>query len=134
MRLQCVRRCAHEVRRALLPRFDPFHHLRSGSRVSLPLGYHARYDGCLRFLVDGCLSRRADGRLHLRMEKGSARMGVIAQGTAARAGVEDGAPIRDTDPYFKALQGEMADKGFLVANLDSLVNWARTGSLMWMTF
>ena len=61
-------------------------------------------------------------------------MGVIAHGTAARAGVEGGAPIRDTDPYFKALQGEMADKGFLVANLDALVTWARTGSLMWMTF
>ena len=56
-------------------------------------------------------------------------------GTAARAGVEGAGPgIGDNDPYFKALQAEMADKGFLVASSEALVNWARTGSLMWMTF
>jgi NADH-quinone oxidoreductase subunit B len=38
------------------------------------------------------------------------------------------------DPYFKAMQAELADKGFLVAGADSLITWARTGSLMWMTF
>ena len=46
-------------------------------------------------------------------------MGVILtpQGTAARAGVEGAAPdITDNDPYFKALQAEMADKGFLVTS------------------
>jgi len=65
-------------------------------------------------------------------------MGVIASppaGTAARAGVEGATPqISDNDPYFKALQQEMADKGFLVTSADALINWARTGSLMWMTF
>ena len=64
-------------------------------------------------------------------------MGVILtpQGTAARAGVEGGAAyITDNDPYFKALQAEMADKGFLLTSSEALVNWARTGSLMWMTF
>ena len=29
---------------------------------------------------------------------------------------------------------ELTDKGFLVARADELINWARTGSLMWMTF
>ena len=29
---------------------------------------------------------------------------------------------------------ELADKGFVVAQLDKLVNWARTGSLWPMTF
>ena len=60
-------------------------------------------------------------------------MGVILtpHGTAARSGVEGGAAsITDNDPYFKAMQAEMADKGFLVTSADSLVNWARTGSLM----
>jgi NADH-quinone oxidoreductase subunit B len=68
-------------------------------------------------------------------------MGVIIPstvkpaGSAGRAGVEGGAPqITDNDPYFKALQQEMADKGFLVTSAESLINWARTGSLMWMTF
>src|ERR1700727_908078 len=71
------------------------------------------------------------------MEKRSARMGVILNpnGSAARSGVEGGAAsITDNDPYFKAMQAEMADKGFLVTSAESLVNWARTGSLMWMTF
>src|SRR5664279_5549070 len=75
------------------------------------------------------------------MEERSARMGVIPSstiipaGTAARAGAEGAAPqITDNDPYFKALQQEMADKGFLVTSAESLINWARTGSLMWMTF
>jgi NADH-quinone oxidoreductase subunit B len=39
--------------------------------------------------------------------------------------VEGAAPqISDNDPYFKALQAEMADKGFLVTSAESLVNWA----------
>ena len=33
-----------------------------------------------------------------------------------------------------ALQAEMADKGFLLTSSDALIAWARTGSLMWMTF
>src|SRR5262245_30328919 len=74
------------------------------------------------------------------MEEGSARMGVIPptsnpHGSAGRAGIEGAAPtLTDNDPYFKALQAELADKGFLVTNAEALVNWARTGSLMWMTF
>src|SRR3569833_2446649 len=70
------------------------------------------------------------------MEEGGAGMGVILtpNGTAARAGVEGGASVTDNDPYFQALQAEMADKGFLVTSSEALVNWARTGSLMWMTF
>ena len=60
---------------------------------------------------------------------------IIPAGAAARASVEGAAPqITDNDPYFKALQQEMADKGFLVTSAESLINWARTGSLMWMTF
>jgi len=61
-------------------------------------------------------------------------MGVIPAGTAARSGVEGGRPVGDNDPYYKQMQIEMHEKGFLVASADSLINWARTGSLMWMTF
>ena len=31
-------------------------------------------------------------------------------------------------------QSEMSDKGFFVTSSESLINWARTGSLHWMTF
>ena len=62
-------------------------------------------------------------------------MGVIPAGSGARSGVEGAAPqISDNDPYFKALQAEMADKGFLIASFENLVDWARTGSMWPMTF
>ena len=62
-------------------------------------------------------------------------MGIIPAGSAGRSGVEGAHPsITDNDPYFKALQAEMADKGFLITSSEALVTWARTGSLMWMTF
>ena len=37
-------------------------------------------------------------------------------------------------PYFTEVSDQLADKGFLVTTTDDLINWARTGSLMWMTF
>ena len=45
-----------------------------------------------------------------------------------------GKPVGAEDPYFIGLNNELADKGFLVAAADDLIIWARTGSLMWMTF
>jgi NADH-quinone oxidoreductase subunit B len=38
------------------------------------------------------------------------------------------------DQIMKGVAQQMQDKGFVVASLDSLVNWARTGSLWPMTF
>jgi NADH-quinone oxidoreductase subunit B len=38
------------------------------------------------------------------------------------------------DLLLKAATAEVEDRGFVVATLDSLVNWARTGSLWPMTF
>ncbi len=38
------------------------------------------------------------------------------------------------DPYFKSLNDDMANKGFVVAKVDDVITWARTGSLWWMTF
>ena len=34
----------------------------------------------------------------------------------------------------EALSAEFADKGFLITSSEQLVQWARTGSLFWMTF
>jgi NADH-quinone oxidoreductase subunit B len=43
-------------------------------------------------------------------------------------------PGEDQDAVIRSITGEIAGKGFVVGNLDKLVNWARTGSLWPMTF
>ena len=40
----------------------------------------------------------------------------------------------DMDVSAKALNAELQDKGFLLTSTADMVNWARTGSLHWMTF
>ena len=45
-----------------------------------------------------------------------------------------GRPGPGTDPYFEALNDDMVHKGFVVTSANTLINWARTGSLWWMTF
>ena len=45
-----------------------------------------------------------------------------------------GKPVGADDSFFVGVNNELADKGFLVAAVDDLITWARTGSLMSMTF
>ena len=40
----------------------------------------------------------------------------------------------DKEALSRNISSELADKGFLLTNVEDLVNWGRTGSLMWMTF
>ena len=40
----------------------------------------------------------------------------------------------DKDIFARNLSDELADKGFLLTTADDVINWARTGSLFWMTF
>jgi NADH-quinone oxidoreductase subunit B len=47
---------------------------------------------------------------------------------------DTGKPVGWDDPFYTGVNDELADKGFLVTSTDELINWARTGSLMWMTF
>jgi len=51
-----------------------------------------------------------------------------APGTLLPAGTQ---PDQD---FFNALNSEVSDKGFLVTSTEELFQWARTGSLWWMTF
>ena len=61
-------------------------------------------------------------------------MGVIVPaGSGARSTVEGYDP-KSHDPFFDGVSQELADKGFITAGVDDLITWARTGSLMWMTF
>jgi len=57
----------------------------------------------------------------------------VAAGAGARSAVE-GYDAKKHDPYFDGVSQQLADKGFVMAAADDLITWARTGSLMWMTF
>ena len=58
------------------------------------------------------------------MEEGCVRMGVMAgENTAGR----------DFEVETEALSGQLQDKGYLLTSAEDVINWARTGSLHWMT-
>ncbi|MCO6050739.1 NADH-quinone oxidoreductase subunit B [Mesorhizobium sp. RP14(2022)] len=45
-----------------------------------------------------------------------------------------GNPIGADDPVFREINEELNAKGYLVTSSEALINWARSGSLMFMTF
>jgi NADH-quinone oxidoreductase subunit B len=57
----------------------------------------------------------------------------LAYGAAGRSTVEGYDP-KVHDQFFEHVSAELTDKGFFVAAADDVITWARTGSLMWMTF
>jgi NADH-quinone oxidoreductase subunit B len=58
---------------------------------------------------------------------------IVPAGSAGRTTVEGYNP-QAHDPFFDGVSQQLADKGFITAGVDDLITWARTGSLMWMTF
>ena len=58
---------------------------------------------------------------------------IVPAGAGARSTVQGYDP-RLHDPFFDQMSDQLADKGFVTAALDDVITWARTGSLMWMTF
>src|SRR5882762_3856599 len=97
MRLRGLRRRQAPVRCPVLPGLDPLYHLRSGSGLPLSLGGNARKDRGFRLLVNDDIPRRADGRLHLRMEEGSSGMGVSTAATLPPGSAQDLALKQVTD-------------------------------------
>ncbi|MGV9006518.1 MAG: NuoB/complex I 20 kDa subunit family protein [Brevundimonas sp.] len=77
------------------------------------------------------------------MEEGSPGMGVIIPGGAPSSPVSFGQGGRTMvegydpklhDKFFEQVNIELGEQGFLTTSLDDVITWARTGSLMWMTF
>ena len=58
---------------------------------------------------------------------------VIDPATGRSAGPQIGR-LSQTDPFFSEVNRELADCGFIVTLTEDMIGWARTGSLMWMTF
>ena len=57
----------------------------------------------------------------------------VAFGRAGRTLVEGYDPAVH-DKFFEQVSDELDQRGVITAPLDDVINWARTGSLMWMTF
>ena len=60
-------------------------------------------------------------------------MGLIPDPKFEQEG-KSGGIITPGATSFGLFSDELADKGFLLTTADDLINWARTGSLMGMTF
>ena len=59
-------------------------------------------------------------------------MGVI---TPKVSGDVVGTPrVAEGNGAFEGMAAELSDRGFVITQVDTVVNWARTGSLWWMTF
>src|SRR3546814_3333470 len=124
MRLPGVRGQSVYVRRALLPRRHPLHHLRPRSRLPLSLGGVAGRHRVRGLGGDDDLPRRAHHRPRLCLEERSARMGVILDPRHENPRPTD---LQQPDPdYFNQLQAEVSDKGFLVTSTEDLFQWARS--------
>ncbi|MEQ9260005.1 MAG: NADH-quinone oxidoreductase subunit B family protein [Roseovarius sp.] len=58
----------------------------------------------------------------------------VKSGPSSQVPVEAFKPGYEREPAVQALNRELSDKGFLLTSTEDIINWARTGSLHWMTF
>lgn len=65
---------------------------------------------------------------------GTGQAGTLIAPKPIGATDDTGKPVGWDDPFYTGVNDELADKGFLVTSTDNLIQWARQGSLMWMTF
>ncbi|MGQ4273046.1 NuoB/complex I 20 kDa subunit family protein [Terrihabitans sp. B22-R8] len=73
------------------------------------------------------------------IDPGSARAGNLPVSGTAVIDPATGRALgpsepRGNDPFFSEVNRELTDKGFVVTSVEDLVTWARTGSLMFMSF
>src|SRR3982074_2645251 len=68
------------------------------------------------------------------IERRTGNMSLVAPAATGILDPRTGRPAGASDPFYLSINDQLADKGFLVTATDELITWARTGSLMWMTF
>ena len=90
VRLQRVRRCAHEVRHPLLSRLAAVHHLRSRGGVPVSVGGGVQAGRRAGLLVDDGLPGCAHRRLRLRMEERERWNGSDFPAPGRHAGAAEG--------------------------------------------
>ncbi|MBT5765558.1 MAG: NADH-quinone oxidoreductase subunit B [Kordiimonadaceae bacterium] len=61
-------------------------------------------------------------------------MGVENKPDMSSTDIQSEMSVMEQDAYFKSLQDDLSDKGFVVTSVEDIIAWARTGSLWWMTF
>src|SRR3954471_20837926 len=62
------------------------------------------------------------------------RMTLVSPHAKGLVDPNTGKPVGSDDSFFVGMTDEPADKDCLSTSVDELNTWARTGSLMWMTF
>ena len=68
-----------------------------------------------------------------RTQPASGRTQTASGRTPELAG-SGGILVKPGEEGFDQISSKLADKGFIITAADDLITWARTGSLMWMTF
>ena len=61
-------------------------------------------------------------------------MGIEKKSDISAPDLQSEMSAKKQDTYFKSLQDDLSDKGFVLTNVEDIIAWARTGSLWWMTF
>ena len=61
-------------------------------------------------------------------------MGIEKKPDISAPDLQSEMSVEKQDTYFKSLQDDLSDKGFVLTNVEDIIAWARTGSLWWMTF
>ena len=58
----------------------------------------------------------------------------VKSGPSSMADVQHQPPVFEGETAVQSLNKDLQDKGFILTSTEDLINWARTGSLHWMTF
>ena len=80
------------------------------------------------------VENKSDDAMVTQVHSENAQTPRVKSGPSSQIPLEAYAPDYQRDTATQALNRELQDKGFLVTSTEDIINWARTGSLHWMTF